>query len=89
MGLKSFVEVDEGSHFPLENLPYGVFRPRSPVEGASVARPAVAIGDYVLDLSAVSEAGLFDGPHLKGSTCFSQVQYYSYFEKSTNKYTKM
>jgi fumarylacetoacetase len=80
MGLKSFVEVSEGSHFPLENLPFGVFRPRSPVEGASVARPAVAIGDYVLDLSAVAEAGLFDGPHLKGSKCFSQPSLNKFLE---------
>jgi fumarylacetoacetase len=75
MGLKSFVEISEGSHFPLENLPFGVFRPKPPAEGANVARPAVAIGDYVLDLSVVAGAGLFDGPHLKGSTCFSEVPF--------------
>ncbi|KAJ3679047.1 hypothetical protein LUZ60_017058 [Juncus effusus] len=78
MGLKSFVEVAEESHFPLENLPFGVFRPaKAAVEG----RPAVAIGDYVLDLSAVAEAGLFDGPCLKGSNCFSQ--------SSLNKFVEM
>ncbi|CAH9093486.1 unnamed protein product [Cuscuta epithymum] len=68
MGLKSFVEVHPDSHFPLENLPYGVFK-RS---HCSEARPGVAIGDYVLDISAVASAGLFDGPFLKNCDCFNQ-----------------
>ena len=63
------MEVPSESHFPLENLPYGVFRPLAGGE----ARPGVAIGNHVLDLSAVSVAGLFDGPLLKDSSCFSQV----------------
>ncbi|MBO9315611.1 MAG: fumarylacetoacetase, partial [Chloroflexus sp.] len=44
MPLTSFVPVAPDSDFPLENLPYGVFRPRS---GGS-PRVGVAIGDYVL-----------------------------------------
>ena len=36
-------------------------------------RPAVAIGDSALDLAAVADAGLFDGPALAGSPCFHQV----------------
>ncbi|KAF5728874.1 fumarylacetoacetase [Tripterygium wilfordii] len=68
MTLKSFVEVQPDSHFPIQNLPYGVFRP----ESGSTARPGVAIGDYVLDLSVITRAGLFDGLILKGSDCFLQ-----------------
>ncbi|KAF3451810.1 hypothetical protein FNV43_RR07906 [Rhamnella rubrinervis] len=69
MALKSFIEVRPDSHFPIQNLPYGVFKP-SP---ESTARPGVAIGDYVLDLSEVASAGLFDGPILKNSSdCFHQ-----------------
>ncbi len=51
---RSFVEIAADSHFPLQNLPYGIFKtPRD-------ARPraGVAIGDYVLDLAALEEAGL-------------------------------
>jgi fumarylacetoacetase len=66
---KSFVEVGSGNHFPLENLPYGVFRPS---EGGD-PRPGVAIGDLVLDLSVIAAAGLFNGPLLSSSTCFSQT----------------
>lgn len=68
MALKSFIEVHPDSHFPIQNLPYGVFKP----EPASSPRPGVAIGDYILDLSEISSAGLFDGPVLKNSDCFSQ-----------------
>ena len=70
--LKSFVDVAPHSHFPIQNLPYGVFKPDS----NSTPRPAVAIGDSVLDLSAISEAGLFDGPILNGSDCFLQVRFF-------------
>ncbi|GFS30767.1 fumarylacetoacetase [Actinidia rufa] len=45
MDLKSFIEVHPDSHFPIENLPYGVFKP----EPGSQARPGVAIGDFVLE----------------------------------------
>ncbi|AAC17611.1 Similar to fumarylacetoacetate hydrolase, gb/L41670 from Emericella nidulans [Arabidopsis thaliana] len=66
--LKSFIDVGSDSHFPIQNLPYGVFKP----ESNSTPRPAVAIGDLVLDLSAISEAGLFDGLILKDADCFLQ-----------------
>lgn len=68
--MKSFVEVSPESHFPLENLPYGVFKAVG--SGSGSGRPCVAIGDFVLDLSAVSSAGLFNGPILKSSDCFHQ-----------------
>ena len=71
MATRSFVEVSPESHFPIQNLPYGVFRP----EPGSVPRPGVAIGDFVLDLSQISSAGLFSGPILNGSDCFNQVLY--------------
>lgn len=68
MALQSFVEVHPDSHFPIQNLPYGVFRPGPSAE----ARPGVAIGDYVLDLSVVQSAGLLDGPIVGKSDCFLQ-----------------
>ena len=53
--LKSWIEVKTGSDFPIQNLPFGVFK----TDGRS-ARAGVAIGDYVLDLSALAKAGLLD-----------------------------
>ena len=54
MALRSFIEVGKDSHFPLENLPLGVFKPRD-----DPARVGVALGDYVVDLSALQDAGHF------------------------------
>jgi hypothetical protein len=52
-------------------LPFGFFYRRG--ASAPPPRPAVAIGDFALDLAAVADAGLFDGPVLSGSQCFHQV----------------
>jgi fumarylacetoacetase len=63
--LRSFVPVPPESHFPIQNLPYGVFETthRAP-------RVGVAIGDQVLDLAVLEVAGCFDGPELKGKRVF-------------------
>jgi len=54
--MKSWVESANlpDSDFPLENLPYGVFR------HGSQTRIGVAIGDQVLDLHGCATQGLFD-----------------------------
>ncbi len=66
--LRSFVPVPEGSHFPIQNLPFGIFRPS---EGGP-PRAGVAIGEYVLDLAVIEAAGLFDGPTLAGRRVFER-----------------
>jgi fumarylacetoacetase len=53
--LRSFVSVTEESHFPIQNLPYGVFRRG----GADQPRVGVAIGDMILDLGVLEECGFF------------------------------
>ncbi|CAI7888052.1 unnamed protein product [Closterium sp. NIES-53] len=69
--LASFVPVPPNCHFPIQNLPFGVFRP-SP--GGS-ARVGVAIGEQVLDLSVVVDAGLLGdvGDEVKDTACFHQA----------------
>jgi fumarylacetoacetase len=62
--LRSWVPVAPESHFPIQNLPYGVFR------RDGEARVGVAIGDQVLDLSVLEAAGLLDTPALKGRGVF-------------------
>lgn len=54
--LRSFIEVSPDSHFPIQNLPYGVFRPKQ----GGAPRVGVAIGESVLDLALLDEAGHFD-----------------------------
>jgi fumarylacetoacetase len=54
--LKSWVEVPKASDFPIQNLPFGIFKTKylSPVAG-------VAIGNYVIDLVYLHENGYLDG----------------------------
>jgi fumarylacetoacetase len=54
--LKSFIPVARDSHFPIQNLPYGVFT--TPANYSP--RIGVAIGDQVLDLSVLEQAGLLE-----------------------------
>src|SRR5438105_3369609 len=65
--LKSFIEVSPDSHFPIQNLPYGVFSLK--VGGDTTI--GVAIGDYVLDLSILEEKGLFTRTALGNKKVFS------------------
>ncbi|MFQ5436029.1 MAG: fumarylacetoacetate hydrolase family protein, partial [Anaerolineae bacterium] len=57
--LRSFIEVAETSHYPIQNLPFGVF---SPAAGGP-RRVGVAIGEWVLDLALLQERGLLVGEH--------------------------
>jgi fumarylacetoacetase len=65
--LKSFIEVAPDSHFPIQNLPFGVFQP---AQGR--ARVGVAIGEFVLDLSVLEELGHFRMPEFQDRPVFSE-----------------
>ena len=66
--LKSWVEVDENSDFPIQNIPFGVYRPK----GGGDVHVATAIGDYVLDLAHLDDAGLFNGTEVEGTEVFHE-----------------
>ena len=54
--LQSWVSSARGhADFPIQNLPFGVFGPL-----AGSPRGGIAIGDHILDLRALHEAGLLD-----------------------------
>ncbi|KAF8763370.1 fumarylacetoacetase-like [Argiope bruennichi] len=55
----SFIAIPNDCHFSYHNLPYGIFSSPNNLR----RRPGVAIGDYVLDLSAIKH--LFHGPLLR------------------------
>ena len=59
--LKSFIEVDKESHFPIQNLPFGAFT----FSGSKEQHLGVAIGNFVLDLTELEK---------RGQTNFSQKQ---------------
>jgi fumarylacetoacetase len=56
--LRSWVESANAGDFPIQNLPFGVFRPINSAEGARVG---IAIGAMILDVTECYEAGLFTG----------------------------
>jgi fumarylacetoacetase len=58
----SWVDVPEGSDFPIENLPYGAFS-TAPGEPPRIG---VAVGDHVLDLAPALADPVFGEPTLNG-----------------------
>ncbi|MFM7661172.1 MAG: fumarylacetoacetase [Bacteroidota bacterium] len=81
--LKSWVDVPEGSDFPIQNLPFGVFR-----TSYSDARIGVRIGDHVLDLSAVHNLGFFSELPFEGND-FSSNFLNNLMKKGKNNTTKL
>ena len=58
--MRSFIKTSPDSHFPIQNLPYGVFCHKTPSELGSQKRVGVAIGDKILDLSVLEKRGLLE-----------------------------
>lgn len=69
--IKSWIEVNNDSDFPIQNIPFGIFSPK----GKS-PRPATIIGDTVIDLSVLAEEGFFDD--------FINEEYDAFFASSLN-----
>jgi fumarylacetoacetase len=76
--LKSFVPVARDSHFPIQNLPYGVFT--TPANNAP--RVGVAIGDLVLDLAVLEQAGVLD--LVPGERLFNRPTLNAFIERGPN-----
>jgi fumarylacetoacetase len=67
MPLRSFIDVSPDSHFPIQNLPFGIFQPKG-----GKPRAGVAIGDLVADLSVLEDLGHFRSPEFRGRKVFSE-----------------
>ncbi len=52
-GVRSFLSIEPESHFSIQNLPYGIFRPRG-----GRPRVGVALGEMVVDLAVLERHGL-------------------------------
>jgi fumarylacetoacetase len=57
------------SDFPIQNLPYAVFRRR---QSAEAWRGGIAIGDQVMDLATLSRNGLLEGLAAAAAAACSQ-----------------
>lgn len=64
--LKSWIEVKAGSDFPIQNLPFGIYKAKD-----NQPRAASAIGDQVVDLYELHRLHFFDGLSLPEAV-FSQ-----------------
>ncbi|MEW6469271.1 MAG: fumarylacetoacetase, partial [Bacteroidota bacterium] len=53
--LRSWIQVPAGSDFPIQNLPFGIFK-----TAELKPRTGVAIGEYVLDLAELKKTGIFN-----------------------------
>src|SRR6266566_1183921 len=65
--LRSFIDVPRDSHFPIQNLPFGIFQPKE-----SKPRVGVAIGDLIVDLSVLEELGHFRSPEFEDRQVFTE-----------------
>jgi fumarylacetoacetase len=54
--IRSFIEVADDDHFPIQNIPFGVFS--TPLVGRHIG---TAIGGFVLDLTVLQQHGLLPG----------------------------
>ncbi|HEY9114886.1 MAG TPA: fumarylacetoacetase [Bacteroidales bacterium] len=53
--LHSWIEVPVNSDFPIQNIPFGIFKTKN-----TEAHPATRIGDTVISLSVLADFGYFD-----------------------------
>ena len=67
--LQSWVETAAGSEFPIQNLPFGIYRRK---RSAEKPRGGVAIGDQILDLAAL---GIRTGPTLNGIAALGRARW--------------
>ena len=58
----SWVSVEANSDFPIQNLPFGIFKTQS-----KSPRVGVAIGDMVLDIKALADLGYLNNLGFDGS----------------------
>jgi len=63
--LKSWIVVPEGSDFPIQNIPFGIFSIND-----ELPRAATRIGDTVIDLSILAEEGYLDALGIDDLTVF-------------------
>ncbi len=56
---KSWIEVDENSDFPIQNIPFGVFLTKD-----DIVTIGTRIGDSVIDMNALYQLGYFEGIEL-------------------------
>jgi len=68
----SWVKVPENSHFPIQNLPFGIFS----TEKKSI-RVGVALGEEIIDLLALAKSGLLNDLKIDSQVFNNSKRYWS------------
>jgi len=67
-GAKSWLDIPPENHFPLNNIPFGVFK--KPFQDSHCA---TRVGDHVIDLNVLANAGIFNNTQfLSNGACFRE-----------------
>jgi fumarylacetoacetase len=74
--LKSWLTVHSVSDFPIQNIPFGVFKPKN----RTTPRVGTRIGSYVIDLAAIAEKGYLTDEGIPGPEVFRQSSLNSFIE---------
>ena len=72
--LRSWLSIPEDTDFPIQNLPFGVFRYKG-----KKPRVGVAIGDEVLDLHRLQKMGILTGIDTLSEGIFKQSSLNAFF----------
>jgi len=65
INLKSWVEVPENSDFPIQNIPFGIYR-----NAEKTPTLATRIGNTLIDLSVLADFGYFDNLNIEDLSVF-------------------
>jgi len=65
--LRTWIPIEPESEFPIQNIPFGIFKPKNRLN----ARSGTRIGDYVIDLATIAERGYFREEGIYNNKVFS------------------
>lgn len=75
--LNSWIEVNQNSDFPIQNLPFGVFKKK---KNSFPGHVATRIGDTLIDLYNIAQNGLFEGCGITNSEVFNHTSLNEFIE---------
>ncbi len=64
--IRTWLPVEDGSDFPIQNIPFGVFKPHNRTN----PRAGTRIGNLVIDLSGIAEKGYFKEEGIQNKDLF-------------------
>lgn len=66
--LKSWLYIPHGSDFPIQNIPFGIFKPKNQAN----PRVGTRLGNFVIDLSVIAGLGYFKDEGISSDEVFNQ-----------------